>query len=142
MPNKNYWKYKKLKLCRRCGAQPLPDKTRCLKCHRAHLSYQKKAKKKLKKLGMCNSCGVAPRLTGIVTCQRCLDENIKRQKKRYIEIKNCVIKAYGGQCVCCGTTVKKYLQLDHINNDGEDHRKKLGNNKYRSGIMYIWAKKK
>lgn len=45
---------------------------------------------------------------------------------------------YGGnppKCSCCGETTIEFLSLDHINNDGNLHRKKI--NKYGNGI-YPW----
>lgn len=44
----------------------------------------------------------------------------KRQKKRKL-----VIEHYGGKCVCCGEKRIEFLAIDHINNDGNEHRKKL-----------------
>ncbi len=38
------------------------------------------------------------------------------------------IEAYGGYCSCCGEKEPKFLDLDHINNNGNKHRKEIGNN--------------
>jgi len=35
------------------------------------------------------------------------------------------IDAYGGFCACCGETEPKFLQLDHMNNDGAEHRRQI-----------------
>lgn len=35
------------------------------------------------------------------------------------------IQAYGGFCACCGETEMSFLQIDHINNDGAEHRKSI-----------------
>ncbi len=36
------------------------------------------------------------------------------------------IMAYGGyRCACCGETEPKFLSIDHINNDGAEHRKTI-----------------
>ena len=37
-----------------------------------------------------------------------------------------VIKGYGGKCACCGENKMEFLTLDHINNDGAEHRRKTG----------------
>jgi hypothetical protein len=54
------------------------------------------------------------------TCTRvfCHDyrEDIKRQ----------VFEFYGGKCQCCGESNMAFLTLDHVNNDGAEHRKQLG----------------
>jgi hypothetical protein len=49
-----------------------------------------------------------------------------------------VMLHYGGAvCVCCGETDIRFLTLDHINNDGAQHRQRSG-----SGInLYCWLKK-
>lgn len=62
------------------------------------------------------------------------DVLIVKMKKYRDEIKARVFEAYGGAvCACCGERNKKFLSLDHINNDGAAHRKKIG---YRGGIGY------
>ncbi len=33
------------------------------------------------------------------------------------------IAAYGGQCRCCGEKTRAFLSLDHVKNDGYEHRK-------------------
>lgn len=61
------------------------------------------------------------------------------QRKKYLKLKDEVFKAYGGyMCVCCGETEHTMLNMDHINNDGADHRKKL--KLTWSGSMYQWIK--
>ena len=32
------------------------------------------------------------------------------------------------ECACCGETMYEFLSIDHINNDGAEHRKKIGTN--------------
>ena len=53
------------------------------------------------------------------------------------KVRENLIIAYGGKCVCCGETEMKFLALDHINNDGNKQRKEIG-----SGIqMYLYIKR-
>ena len=33
-----------------------------------------------------------------------------------------VLEKYGGKCKCCGETELKFLEIDHVNNDGAAHR--------------------
>jgi hypothetical protein len=33
-----------------------------------------------------------------------------------------VIEHYGGVCTCCGETNPAFLSVDHVNNDGAEHR--------------------
>lgn len=36
-----------------------------------------------------------------------------------------VLKHYGAFCKCCGEEEKLFLEVDHINNDGAEHRKMI-----------------
>ena len=47
---------------------------------------------------------------------------------KYSELKNEVFQAYGGyQCACCGETEPMFLTIDHVGNDGADHRRVIAN---------------
>lgn len=58
--------------------------------------------------------------------------------KNYLKLtKDAAFNAYGGyKCVCCGETLEKFLTLDHINNDGNKHRKSI-----KTNTVYGWLKK-
>jgi len=140
MPSKAYIRYKSLGLCRRCGSTPLPGKTRCEKCHKDHIENSMKWRNIRIKQGLCRTCGIKPRVNGKSTCNECLEDNKRRQKQAYEELRERVLIAYGGYCYCCGTENKKYLQLDHIYNDGNKHRKEIFKDG-RKGGMYQWAEK-
>lgn len=36
---------------------------------------------------------------------------------------------YGWSCICCGESNPKFLTLDHIHNDGAEHRRSIGLNR-------------
>lgn len=59
-------------------------------------------------------------------------------RKHSSNLRDEAIKAYGGKCNCCGETEPMFLQFDHINNDGADHRRKLGGGSIK---IVAWAKK-
>lgn len=73
------------------------------------------------------------------TVRRQAQESRKRLKLR-------VMENYGGAvCVCCSETCLSMLTIDHINNDGAQHRKEIGK-VYKGGRalvaeMYIWLEK-
>lgn len=46
-----------------------------------------------------------------------------------------VVMHYGGKCSCCGESNMKFLTIDHINNDGAEHKRKIGRGVHR------WLKK-
>jgi len=49
---------------------------------------------------------------------------------------------YGGEppkCVCCGETEPRFLTIDHINGDGDKHRRAISNNRsFSGGPFYGW----
>lgn len=47
------------------------------------------------------------------------------------------INAYGGKCACCGESEPLFLDLDHIKNNGAEHRKEFGNNQQ----IILWLKR-
>lgn len=52
-------------------------------------------------------------------------------KKSRVKIKGLVIEALGDSCKRCGTKEQSFLNVDHINDDGKEHRKSIrsGNSK-------------
>ena len=68
---------------------------------------------------------------------------VKRKRKiriRYIErfndTKKIILERYGRDCACCGESEFNFLTLDHINNDGAQHRREIGG---KTGYnMYRW----
>ncbi len=77
-------------------------------------------------------------------CKKC--ERLRKNKynwrnwrhKDYDYLKDQAYKNYGGyKCACCGETELIFLSIDHINNDGAEHRKAIGNSTYK---LYKWLK--
>lgn len=138
MSNKKYHEYKLKGLCRRCGSDPLPGKTRCEICHNLHLEYTKKARRNAIGAGLCRNCWVKPASSGKSMCDECLAAHKLKEKRRCQDWREQCIMNYGGRCSCCGLSVQKYLQLDHVANDGADHRREL-TSAGRGGSLYRWA---
>jgi len=71
----------------------------------------------------------------------------KTKKESHQKLKAQVFAAYGGfRCVCCGETEPSMLTIDHVNNDGAEHRKRLGLGKLKqtkpdSATFYHWLRK-
>jgi hypothetical protein len=66
-----------------------------------------------------------------------------RQLEFYHRLRREVFEAYGGmKCACCGETEETFLTLDHINNDGAEHRRSLSKTgrKVTSGVWH-WIKR-
>lgn len=60
-----------------------------------------------------------------------------RQRNRYRAIRAEVIDAYGGRCACCGESEATFLELDHVDSDGAEHRRMIGRGAHAT---YKWAK--
>lgn len=76
------------------------------------------------------------------------DKNLAAGAKHRARYKHEALAHYCGgivrcQCAGCNVTIEKFLTLDHINNDGAEHRKQLsGNGKNKAWVpMYTWARK-
>lgn len=55
------------------------------------------------------------------------------------KLKDEVYAAYGGyKCWCCGETTPEFLTIDHISNNGAEHRQRIG----RCGNNLLWWIKK
>src|SRR3954454_8102912 len=96
-------------LCLDCKNPPEKDRVRCALCAEHH---RNKAREAYNPIG-------APR-RGYIT-----------QSKYRTSLREAILELYGNKCICCGQTNKKYLELDHINNDGNLHRRNGSSAYYR-----------
>jgi hypothetical protein len=65
-------------------------------------------------------------------CKLC---SSKRRSNERLKIKLEIIKEYGGKCACCEESSYQFLTIDHINNDGAEHRKTI-----KASNFYSWLK--
>ena len=107
-------------LCTRCGKHPREDgKHTCRICRAysreraASLSDEKKEEYRQKAK------------TAAQTVKH-KEKERARHKARRQNMKRLIMDHYGSKCVCCGETELVFLTIDHINNDGQQHRKRLG----------------
>jgi len=106
----------------------------CSKCKEA-LPLSSFTKDKIRKDGLNYRCG------------NCTKEDhridyIKHTERRKATVKvyNKAIKKelfdyYGRKCKCCGETENAFLSIDHVNNDGAEHKRKLGGERGTSGTI-------
>jgi hypothetical protein len=134
MSKKTQENYRLKNLCIFCGKNP--PRTNRLACESCGVKQSVNAKNKRQKQllqKICRDCG-SPNLITKSHCEQCRDKHNQTTSLRYSVIKNEVFNAYGGYvCVCCGELEKAFLSIDHINNDGAEHRKNMssGSNTYR-----------
>lgn len=58
----------------------------------------------------------------------------------YYRMQHKAIMAYGGyKCACCGETEPLFLGLDHIENNGKEHRESIGN--WGGHGLYKWLER-
>lgn len=133
---KLYEKNQGNKLCQTCGERPPAEgRKSCQVCLDKAGDRQKAQMEELKAKGICIDCRVEPIAPHSKNrCQTCLDKaNISQTRKSWMR-KAEVLRAYGGKCQECGETHFMKLSVDHVDNDGANHRKKIGN-------LYDWLKK-
>lgn len=51
-----------------------------------------------------------------------------------------VLARYGGFCTCCGEAEFRFLTIDHVNNDGAEHRRERGGGQGNGTNIYRWLK--
>lgn len=99
----------------------IPCKERC----RLYAVTQRKRRAREHKAkvdaGLCSFCYKATRTDGFKTCPPCRKRATQGARRRKEEVK----QAYGGECACCGETRSAFLTIDHMNNDGAEHRRKM-----------------
>ena len=62
-----------------------------------------------------------------------------KNKRQTRERKLAVLKAYGGECVCCGESTFEFLSIDHVRGGGDAHRREIVANRGYVDI-YRWLK--
>lgn len=138
-------------LCVRCGCKPPTTKVLCQDCLNQHKASRERRQAKYKELQICVTCGVNKATIEYATCLRCRERanEYKAQNKETISVKQKewnkknresvreysrtrqrllrreVLKHYGGECVWCGEDFCPCLEIDHINNDGAEHRREV-----------------
>lgn len=122
-------------LCITCGkSKPDENYSMCQFCCTRARKYYQNRKKKREREGTCIDCASISD-TGLIYCRNCQ----KRREKYRDRVRDQVFNNYGGYiCACCGENNPKFLTIDHINNDGAQHRKEIGSGER----FYQWLIKK
>lgn len=98
---------------------------------------------------VCSLCGEIKPITRypirtdhirLIRRKECMDCINKRVRKKWRELRAEIFNHYGWECRCCGETIKEFLSLDHIENDG--YLDKNPNGDKKSGKeLYLLVKK-
>jgi hypothetical protein len=119
--------------CNQCGAARAPGRKLCQRC----IGVLKEQYRKYKQNKMCVYCGKKPAADGIIHCATCREYVRAKGKLSYRRLRDIVFAAYGGaKCACCGEAEIAFLQIDHVNGDGAEHRRVLKS----SSKIYRWLK--
>lgn len=59
------------------------------------------------------------------------EKNKEKKRIKWQQLRKQVISHYGEICACCGESRIEFLAIDHINNNGADHRKSITTSIYR-----------
>lgn len=159
-----YYQRKKLGLCVQCSNQVCEESP--IRCKKHHKAFQAKLKQRGKQRrldliakGLCAQCGMRPidPERSKVSCSICLDAAKLKWRERkdtpvYRKMRSTyaryhrdtvrleVFNAYGGpQCACCNENEIRFLEMDHVNNDGATHRRKI--KETGSAWIYYWLKR-
>jgi len=133
LKTKLYSKRKESSLCIRCGTKT-EDNVHCEECRVYMKSKDKLTYYKYKTNNLCVSCGNKKDID-VVLCSECQIINSNRGKQINKNQKKLIFDHYGNKCGCCGESNLIFLELDHINGGGHQHRIKLR----KQGVtMYRW----
>jgi len=130
-------------LCMNCGRprEKGSEGVECRQCKKSKVKWAQNQYKSRFANGMCVKCGSTKAEPGKKCCPLCALNNNKATKSRDLRRKIAAFAAYGGsRCNCCGEIILQFLTIDHIHNNGAEHRRLLG--KRRGGsTMYCWLKR-
>jgi hypothetical protein len=96
------------------------------------LARQKSTYKYRKENNLCTKCGCI-KFNDASSCEKCLEKKRSEQKNRKLRC----FAFYGQVCACCSETNFKFLNIDHVNGDGNKHRKEIGGT-FANSKLYSW----
>lgn len=118
-------------LCK-CGRDVAANRKSCDLC----LSKRRNRVQELKIEGKCISCACRPPMDMQVICNSCATRARKTGRRIRARYRAAVMGHYGSKCACCKESQDEFLTIDHIYNDGKQHRKLVHASK-----LYPWLVK-
>jgi hypothetical protein len=119
--------------CSNCGV--ICSDKKCMNCKKARMIRIKKKRDERIANGLCSVCGDFTN-RGNKRCDNCL----QKQRDFRLNKKLQVFKEYGNKCNCCGEKTITFLTIDHIDNNGAEHRRELAGDsgKFCGSAIYSW----
>ena len=125
-------------ICAYC-TRPIVKGTQACKRHlHRRRNQMKRRTARLRKRGLCIRCGLRNRLVPFRFCRRCRIAAVEANR----QLREEVIRAYGSKCRCCGESGLLFLSIDHVFNDGAEHRRRLKTGQAAGRSVYLWLKKR
>jgi hypothetical protein len=91
--------------------------------------------------GRCENCGSWSPVEGKTFCDPCLVIRRRAYQKYSRGLRSSAWDAYGGpKCNCCGETEEMFLTIDHVDNDGANHRREI-EAKDQASKFYLWLRR-
>lgn len=84
--------------------------------------YSRDCRKRRKEKGLCIRCGKNKDTTK-TKCSLCLVKCRELERLNDLKTKKNVMSHYGNKCNCCGESGLAFLNIDHIDNNGNAQRK-------------------
>jgi hypothetical protein len=128
----------KARKCVDCKEPHEESGIRCAGCKAEHVRLYNERKA----AGVCPHDGKPSVGKPGTPCANCLDNNRRKDRKKYAKLRREVVDHYSGgtrKCICCGEAEIEFLQVDHIEHrGGAKHRKEIGNG---GTNLYTWIRK-
>lgn len=132
--------------CGDCGAHVEDGKVYCPVCREKRRLNELARRESDRLHKRCPSCGAPNPESGKKLCIACSESRERRyacQTRYEWSLRLKAFEAYGGSyCACCGETEEKFLTIDHVNGNGNDHRRSISRDGNPASVkMYSWLTK-
>ncbi len=128
--------------CSRCKKRTAkPGCMQCSYCLGVAKRANTRRRHEKKRNYLCYDCGEKA-VRGHTRCQRCLDLASAHGRDYHARLKREVMEHYGGAaCACCGESHLLMLTVDHVAQNGGEHRRQLGHALSAGQKFYQWLRR-
>ena len=129
-------------LCVTCGkAEVALGKTRCSDCQGRHNLATNTTRTRWVEQGLCRDCGNYPVEKNFKRCINCMATRRMHALRHNRDIRAQILEHYGPQCACCGEQQVLFLDVDHMENNGAEHRRSVSHDGFHGTTFYRWLKR-